>query len=68
MNILPQNYYEISDLGLTLPRPEFLGLYLIKIEALCTKNEDFDQTHLNTGSKTQNGYKFTLNRTEINQN
>ena len=27
---------------------------MIKIEALCTKNEDFDQTYLNTGSKTQN--------------
>ena len=26
---------------------------LIKIEAFCTKNEDFDQTYLNTGSKTQ---------------
>ena len=27
---------------------------LIKNEALCTKNEDFDQTYLNTGSKIQN--------------
>ena len=25
-----------------------------QIEALCTKNEDFDQTYLSTGSKTQN--------------
>ena len=27
---------------------------VIKIEAFCTKNEDFDQIYLNTGSKTQN--------------
>jgi hypothetical protein len=27
---------------------------LIKTEALGTKNEDFDQTYSNTGSKTQN--------------
>ena len=41
----------------TLPHFECLGLYLVmfdKIEALCTKNEDFDQKYLNTGSKTQN--------------
>ena len=24
---------------------------MIKIEAFCTKNEDFDQTYVNTGSK-----------------
>ena len=29
-------------------------LVLIEIEGFCTKNEDFDQTVLNTGSKTQN--------------
>ena len=32
----------------------------IKIEALCTKSEDFDQTYLNTGSKTQNVEKLSL--------
>jgi hypothetical protein len=29
-----------------------------EIEALCTKNEDFDQIYLNTGSKTQNVEEF----------
>ena len=32
----------------------------IKIEALYTKNEDFDQTCLNTGSKTQNVEELSL--------
>jgi hypothetical protein len=27
---------------------------------LCTKNEDFDQTYLNTGSKTQNVEELSL--------
>ena len=30
-----------------------IWICLIKIEALCTKNEDFDHTYVNTGSKTQ---------------
>ena len=38
----------------------FEPLCLIKIEALCTKNEDFYQTYLNTGSKTQNVEEFGL--------
>ena len=53
----------MSDLGLTLPHFEFLGLYLDmfdQIEALCTKNEDFDQTYLNTGSKIQNVEQLSL--------
>ena len=29
-------------------------------QALVTKNEDFDQTYLNTGSKTQNEEKLSL--------
>ena len=33
---------------------------LIKIEDLCTKKEDFDQTYLNTGSNTQNVEEFSL--------
>ena len=33
---------------------------LIKIEAFCTKNEDFDQTYVNTGLKTQNVEKLSL--------
>ena len=33
---------------------------LIKIECFCTKNEDFDQIHLNTGSKTQNLKELSL--------
>jgi hypothetical protein len=33
---------------------------LIKIKAFCTKNEDFDQIYLNTGSKTQNVEKLSL--------
>jgi hypothetical protein len=33
---------------------------LIKIEAFCTKNEDFDHIYLNTGSKTQNVEKLSL--------
>ena len=28
-----------------------INIFLIKIEALCTKNEDFDQTNFDTGSK-----------------
>ena len=35
-------------------------MYLIKIEAFCTKTEDFYQTYLNTGSKTQNVEEFSL--------
>ena len=31
-----------------------------QIEALCTKNEDFYQTYLNTGSKTQNVEELSL--------
>ena len=30
------------------------------LEALCAKNEDFDQTYLNTGSKTQNVGELSL--------
>ena len=30
------------------------------MEAFCTKNEDFDQIYLNTGSKTQNVEKLSL--------
>jgi hypothetical protein len=33
---------------------------LIKIEAFCAKNEDFDETYLNTGSKTQNMEELSL--------
>ena len=33
---------------------------LIKIKAFCTKNEDFDQIWLNTGSKTQDVGKLSL--------
>ena len=57
------DYYGISDLGLTFPHFEFVGLYLdllFKIEALCTKNEYFDQTYLITGSKTQNVEELSL--------
>ena len=38
----------MSDLSLTLPHIEFLSLhlYLIKVEAFCTKNEDLDQYRL----------------------
>jgi hypothetical protein len=35
-------------------------MFLIKTEAFCTKNEDFDQTYLNTGSKTQNVKELSL--------
>ena len=31
-----------------------------QIEAFCTKYEDFDQTHLNKGSKTQNLEELSL--------
>ena len=31
-----------------------------KIEALCTKNKDFNQTYLNTGLKTQNVEELSL--------
>ena len=39
-----------------------LDLYLdmIKIEDFFTKNEDFGQTYLNTGSKTQNVEELSL--------
>ena len=48
-------------LGLTLPHFEFWAcICLIKIEAFYTKNEDFDQIYLNTGSKTQNVEKLSL--------
>jgi hypothetical protein len=30
------------------------------MEAFCTKNEDFDQIYVDTGSKTQNGEKLSL--------
>ena len=33
---------------------------MIKIEAFCTKNEDFDQTYVNTRLKTQNVEKLSL--------
>ena len=33
---------------------------LINIEGFCTRNEDFDQTYLNTGSKTQNVEELSL--------
>ena len=36
------------------------NIFLIRIEALGTKNEDFDQTNLNTGSKTQNVEELSL--------
>ena len=32
----------------------------MRIEAFCTKNEDFDQVYLDTDSKTQNGEKLSL--------
>ena len=31
-----------------------------QIEALCTKNEDFDHTYSNTGAKTQNVEELSL--------
>ena len=31
-----------------------------QIEAFYTKDEDFDQIYLNTGSKTQNGEELSL--------
>ena len=31
------------------------------MEAFCTKNEDFDQTYVNTGSKTQNVDELRVN-------
>ena len=34
--------------------------------AFCTKNEGFDQTYLNTGSKTQNVEKLSLDLTFYN--
>ena len=37
-------------------------LILIKIEALCTKNEDFDQIYLNSGLKIQNVEELSLDR------
>ena len=33
---------------------------MIKIEDFCAKNEDFDQTYVNTGSKTQNEEELSL--------
>ena len=33
---------------------------MIKIEAFCTKNNDIDQTDLNTGLKTQNVEELSL--------
>ena len=51
-----RNYYGISDLGLTLPHFEFLGLYLDMVDqnwSFLQKNEDFDQIYQNTGSNTQ---------------
>ena len=38
----------------------FIYICLIKIEAFCTKNEDFDQIYLNTGSKTLTVEKLSL--------
>ena len=35
-------------------------IYFIKIEAFGSKNEDFDQTYVNTGSKTQNVEELSL--------
>ena len=35
-------------------------LGVTKIEAFCTKNEDFDQIYLNTGSKNQNVERLSL--------
>ena len=50
------------DRGLTLLHFEFLILYcLIKIEAFCTKIEDFDRLYLNGGSKTQSVENSSLN-------
>ena len=37
-----------------------IQICLMKIEALRTKNVDFDQTYLNTGSKTQNVEELSL--------
>ena len=38
--------------------PEIIIEY--QIQAFCTKNEDFDQIYLNTGSKTQNVEELSL--------
>ena len=63
-NILRQNsvkskaFRNIYDPKLNGNCPVFRALVYsrkaTKIEAFCTKNEDFDQTYVNTGSKTQN--------------
>ena len=37
-----------------------IKLCQIKIEAFCARNKDFDQKYLNTGSKTQNVAKLSL--------
>ena len=61
--IFIRNYYGISDLGLTLPHFEFLSLYLDMFDqnsSFLQKIEDFDQIYLNTGSKTQNVEKLSL--------
>ena len=34
--------------------------WFIKIEAFCTKDEDFDQKYLNVGSRTQNVEELSL--------
>ena len=53
----------ISDLGLTLQHFEFLSLYLDMFDqnwSFFHKNEYFDQTYLNTASKTQNVEELNL--------
>ena len=56
-------------LGITFPHFEFLGLYLDMFDQnwsfLHKKNEDFDQTYSNTGSKILNVEDLSL---DINQN
>ena len=57
-----RNYYRKSDLGLTFPHFEFWSLYLDMFDQnwSLTKNEDFDQKYLSTGSKTQNVEELSL--------
>ena len=56
-------YHRISDLGLTFPHFEFSSLYLDMFDQnlhFCAKSFNFDQTYLNTGSKTQNVENLSL--------
>ena len=52
-----RNDYGISDLGFST---FWFFVYLIKIVFYWAKNFNFDQTYLNTGSKTQNVEKLGL--------